>query len=69
MSYLICESCNGYYELKEGESHDDFENCQCGGNLRYVDEIIDDETSPPGIFIRVLSLTMTFFNLFFLQKH
>lgn len=48
MSYLICESCNGYYELKEGESPDDFENCQCGGNLRYVDEIIVDETPPPG---------------------
>jgi len=47
MSYLICESCNGYYELKEGESPDDFESCHCGGNLRYVDEIIVDKTPQP----------------------
>jgi hypothetical protein len=47
MSYLICESCNGYYELREGESPDDFESCHCGGNLRYVDEIIVDETPKP----------------------
>lgn len=28
--------CNGYYELEEGESPDDFEDCQCGGKLVYV---------------------------------
>ncbi len=31
--YLLCESCAGYYELKSGESADDFVECQCGGKL------------------------------------
>ena len=38
--YLICEKCNGYYELQEGESHDDFESCECGGNLKFIQELI-----------------------------
>lgn len=36
MSYLICEKCGGYYKLKEGESPEDFESCECGGNLKYI---------------------------------
>jgi hypothetical protein len=45
MPYLICESCGGYYELRENESPEDFDNCQCGGNLRLVTSIneIQDE--------------------------
>jgi|GEM_PF-3578559 len=39
MGYLICDKCGGYYKLKEGELADDFEECQCGGKLRYVDDI------------------------------
>lgn len=41
MGYLICDECAGYYELKAGESPEDFSQCQCGGHLRYVDEIKD----------------------------
>jgi hypothetical protein len=33
--YLICDKCQGYYELQEGESPSDFESCQCGGRLKY----------------------------------
>ena len=36
MPYLECEKCGGYYKLKPGESADDFEKCQCGGNLKVV---------------------------------
>lgn len=35
MGYLECEECGGRYELKEGESPNDFESCECGGKLRY----------------------------------
>jgi tetratricopeptide (TPR) repeat protein len=36
MGYLICDKCNSYYELQEGESVNDFTNkCRCGGNLFY----------------------------------
>ncbi len=36
--YIICESCNGYYKLEEGESLEDFEACRCGGELRYAED-------------------------------
>jgi ribosomal protein L40E len=39
--YLYCEKCGGYYELQDGESPDDFDTCQCGGNLKYADSISD----------------------------
>ncbi len=32
---LICNKCGGYYELKKGETPDDFAQCQCGGELRF----------------------------------
>ncbi len=37
--YLYCEKCGGYYKLQEGEAPEDFDNCQCGGNLKYADSI------------------------------
>ncbi|HML04449.1 MAG TPA: hypothetical protein VK426_01620 [Methanobacterium sp.] len=36
MSYVICGKCGGYYKLQEGESFEDFDKCQCGGNLSYA---------------------------------
>lgn len=33
--YLICEKCGGYYELQSGESPEDFQECECGGKLKY----------------------------------
>ncbi len=37
MDYLVCKKCKGYYELMEGESPKDFDKCQCGGELNYVE--------------------------------
>ena len=39
MPYLICDRCNGYYELHNGESKKDFLCCTCGGNLIYSEEL------------------------------
>lgn len=36
MGYLECEECKGRYELKKGESPDDFESCECGGKLKHI---------------------------------
>lgn len=36
MSIIGCDRCGGHYELEEGESLEDFESCQCGGNLSYI---------------------------------
>jgi len=33
--YLICNSCLGYYKLKENESPEDFNGCECGSPLEY----------------------------------
>jgi hypothetical protein len=41
MGYLVCEKCGGYYKLQKGESPEDFDNCQCGGKLKYVDDLED----------------------------
>lgn len=31
---LICKECGGYYRLKEREKLEDFDKCQCGGQLK-----------------------------------
>lgn len=37
MKYVKCKECKGYYILKEGEYADEFGNCQCGGELEYIE--------------------------------
>ena len=39
MSYLVCEECGKYYELKEGKDSFSHEKCSCGGKLRYTDTL------------------------------
>ncbi|SCG84820.1 DUF5518 domain-containing protein [Methanobacterium congolense] len=40
MSYLVCDRCEGYYELQPGESPEDFsDKCECGGHLSYVQDL------------------------------
>jgi hypothetical protein len=52
LGYLKCEECNGTYELKEGESPEEFETCECGGKLKYTETLSDikpdkkDEKTP-----------------------
>lgn len=36
MDYLVCDDCGGYYELKPGESPEDFDRCECGGKLKHT---------------------------------
>lgn len=45
MPYLICERCGGYYQLEEDESPEDFDRCQCGGQLIYTEHIEDKPQS------------------------
>ena len=40
MGYLICAKCKSYYKLQQGESAKDFtRDCDCGGKLRYVENL------------------------------
>lgn len=34
--YIICDKCRGYYKLQFNEFPEDFDKCECGGNLEYV---------------------------------
>ena len=33
--YLYCVKCGGCYKLQSGEFQEDFDKCQCGGELKY----------------------------------
>jgi hypothetical protein len=39
ITHIICENCEGYYELQPEESLEDFESCECGGILRYLEPV------------------------------
>ncbi len=40
MGHLVCNECEGYYELKTGEKPEDFsEKCPCGGKLEYRENL------------------------------
>lgn len=41
MPYLYCEKCEGFYELQKGESPEDFDSCECGGELRYFENMYE----------------------------
>jgi len=43
LKYIICNECEGFYELEKGESLEDFESCLCGGSLSYA------ESTPRGV--------------------
>lgn len=43
--YMICKKCSGYYKLKLGEYPEDFEKCQCGGELHYKTEKLKPKTN------------------------
>jgi hypothetical protein len=38
---LACPVCNGYYQLDENETPDDFIHCSCGGTLQYTMSLED----------------------------
>jgi hypothetical protein len=49
VGYLICSKCKGYYKLASGERVKDFaSHCDCGGKLRYIEnlDIIDPHWKP-----------------------
>ncbi|MCZ3366517.1 MULTISPECIES: hypothetical protein [Methanobacterium] len=41
MGYLICDTCNDVYKLQDMESPEEFDTCQCGGNLEYYETLQD----------------------------
>lgn len=48
MGYLVCDKCEGYYELQPDESPEDFiDICECGGNLKYSNSPDENYTGSP----------------------
>jgi len=39
VGYLVCYSCGGYYELRQGEAPNHYKHCCCGGKLKFCSEI------------------------------
>lgn len=33
--YMVCNKCNGHYELQSDELPEDFTECECGGKFEY----------------------------------
>ncbi len=50
LGYLVCEECGGYYELKPGESPEDFDKCDCGGKLKYTKSIPSTSESEDSVY-------------------
>jgi hypothetical protein len=67
--YLVCDTCQGFYELQPGEKVEDFNrNCDCGGTLEYFehfpysyDNLTEQES--PSILVYVGYLSILFFTL------
>lgn len=38
--YIYCKKCNGYYVLQTEETPEDFDKCECGGELEYYEPSI-----------------------------
>ena len=47
MGYLICEECGMQYKLKEGETAEDFIDCECGGELKEVENLENINATHP----------------------
>jgi hypothetical protein len=48
MGFLICNKCDGSYELQPGESPEDFDlACECGGKLVHFKNQDENEESNP----------------------
>lgn len=41
MAYVACKKCGGYYKLDSDEFPEDFDKCQCGGELQFFDSLDD----------------------------
>ncbi len=57
MPYLVCDKCNAYYKLEDGESADGFYRCACGNKLKYyesmgsyIKDLKDRDVSAKNIF-------------------
>lgn len=37
--YLFCRKCQGYYQLQDNESKDDFVSCECGWELEFYETL------------------------------
>ncbi|HOI39522.1 MAG TPA: zinc ribbon domain-containing protein [Methanobacterium sp.] len=73
MGFLICDNCGGYYELQEGERPEDFQSCECGGNLKYVEKsdssinkIPDNKSKNDSVLFIVLG-SLFLFSIFFIS--
>lgn len=61
MPNLVCDECESYYKIGEGDNPDDYIlECDCGGNLQYIEDlpgISDDVEDKRDKIVHGISLT------------
>ena len=65
---LVCNKCNGFYELQSGEKPEDFSSeCECGGKLKYTGENSRKRKSP--VTAAVLNILIAGLGFVYLKKY
>lgn len=62
--YIVCDECGSYYELKRGETPDDFTTCHCNGKIKYVKYLNNDEN----IKWKVITINSIIFSIILLSS-
>lgn len=64
--YLVCDTCQGSYELQPGEKPDDFsDECECGGKLEYSGK--NNKKSP--VVAAILNILIAGLGFVYLKKY
>ena len=53
--YLVCDTCQGSYELQAGENPEDYSSqCECGGKLTYNQKITSADTKKDTALTKII---------------
>jgi tetratricopeptide (TPR) repeat protein len=69
--YLVCDTCQGSYELEAGEKPEDFSSeCECGGNLRYIENSSKPKSLGLIVFVTLMGIALVVLPLSdFIRNH
>ncbi len=68
---LVCDTCQGSYELLDGEKPEDFSlECECGGNLRYIENSSKPKSLGLIVFVTLIGIALVVLPLSdFIRNH
>ena len=56
--YIVCKDCGSFYELRRGETPDNFVSCHCKGNIEYL-KYLKDDTIIKWNYVIIYSILLT----------